>query len=203
MRVINSFDTIQGEGRHVGLPVHLIRLFGCNLNCSYCDSTFAIANCYTEICSLDLFEQIKGTKAQAILWTGGEPTIQLEEIFEFMSICGSRYEHHIETNCTNLDPRLSHFNYISFSPKNINVLRKVRAFAVRKLLALDIPKYDIKVVTDLRDVGMDMIEEATMLMPLTTFNKAKDLEIKKRVWDYCSTHGIRYSPRAHIDAGCE
>jgi len=39
--VIESFRSLQGEGRNAGRPAHFIRLAGCNLDCYWCDSAFA------------------------------------------------------------------------------------------------------------------------------------------------------------------
>ena len=41
MKVVEIFNSIEGEGKRAGLPCTFIRLFGCNLNCSYCDSRYA------------------------------------------------------------------------------------------------------------------------------------------------------------------
>ena len=38
MKVIEIFESIQGEGRWMGTPVTFIRLAGCNLHCSWCDT---------------------------------------------------------------------------------------------------------------------------------------------------------------------
>ncbi|MFH7835137.1 MAG: hypothetical protein QXL51_00900, partial [Candidatus Aenigmatarchaeota archaeon] len=57
---------------------------------------------------------------------------------------------------------------------------------------------DIKIVTDLNNIGTNMIKYATILMPLSTFNKKKDIEITRKVWNYCIKHNIKFSPRIHI-----
>ena len=60
-------------------------------------------------------------------------------------------------------------------------------------------KYDIKVVTDLDKVGVDMLEFATMLMPLSTYDYEKDIEIRQKVWNYCVEHNLLYSGRLHVE----
>ena len=40
MKVVEIFKSIDGEGKRAGLPTTFIRLFGCNLNCSYCDTRY-------------------------------------------------------------------------------------------------------------------------------------------------------------------
>lgn len=88
------------------------------------------------------------------------------------------------------------FDYIAISPKDIITAKKI-AVLIKKY-NIEKYKYDVKVVTDLDKVGVDMIPYATMLMPLTTYSK-KDLEIKKKVWNYCNLHYLQYSPRLHVD----
>src|SRR6516162_11856022 len=42
-RVAEIFGpTIQGEGRHAGVPCHFIRFGGCDFRCSWCDTPFAV-----------------------------------------------------------------------------------------------------------------------------------------------------------------
>ena len=55
---------------------------------------------------------------------------------------------------------------------------------------------DIKVVTDGK-LNKNMISQATMLMPLTTFNKKKDDEIQKTVWNLCVKLNKRFCLRQH------
>ena len=40
-----------------------------------------------------------------------------------------------------------------------------------------------------------MLKNATMLMPLTTYNEAKDKKIMQRVWEYCVQNNKIFSPR--------
>ena len=41
MKVVEIFKSIDGEGKRAGLPTTFIRLYGCNIKCSYCDSQYA------------------------------------------------------------------------------------------------------------------------------------------------------------------
>ena len=42
MKVVEIFDSIDGEGKRTGQPCTFIRLAGCNLRCSYCDTLYAL-----------------------------------------------------------------------------------------------------------------------------------------------------------------
>lgn len=196
MKIVERFRTIQGEGRYVGIPVHLIRLHGCNLDCEWCDTPQRKGE-YIEEASYDVARTLQGN---TILWTGGEPCLQLDEICEVISMSWGR-KHHLETNGTILSPKLKRFDYISFSPKTVEAAKRCMEFGLENLVSTDgkpFAKFDIKVVTDMQNVGLDIIQFATVLMPLTTGHEKKDLHIKQRVWDFCANNDKRYSPRIHI-----
>ena len=42
MKVVEIFDSIDGEGIRAGAPATFIRLAGCNLRCTYCDTVYAL-----------------------------------------------------------------------------------------------------------------------------------------------------------------
>ena len=60
MKVVEIFKSIDGEGKRAGLPTTFIRLHGCNLSCSYCDSKYACTGDeYTEMTYLTVFRLTK------------------------------------------------------------------------------------------------------------------------------------------------
>lgn len=190
LKVNEIFESIQGEGRHAGRPALFIRLSGCNLACSWCDTKYHTEG--REMSERDLAAEIEKSSQKIVIWTGGEPTLQLNQIKEVILL--THKKHHLETNGTYQDfDDLAIFDYICFSPKTKEVARELS-----RSIPLDTSFSDIKVVTDLKDTGTDMLAFATILMPLSTFNHFKDQAIKERVWNYCRDHGIRYSPRLHI-----
>lgn len=195
MKVSEFFKSIQGEGRHVGVPMMFIRLSGCNLKCSYCDSKYHVEG--KDYTIHEMVGIINKSKVGIVCFTGGEPLLQRDEMKEVIEKIQSRFSIHIETNGDLLnDSDLKNFNYISVSPKSPITAERIQM----KIYGLWIPdKFDIKVVTDLETVGMDMLQYATMLMPLTTYDTEKDKEIQKRVWTYCVNHDLRYSPRIQVD----
>ena len=49
MQISEIFDSIDGEGIRAGELCTFIRVFGCNLRCSYCDSMYAVDAGYSDV----------------------------------------------------------------------------------------------------------------------------------------------------------
>jgi len=96
--IVNEiFHSIQGESSFSGQPCVFIRLTGCNLRCSYCDTKYA----YDSGRSLEIVEIIKNVasyKCPLIEITGGEPLIQKETPALIRSLLNSGYQVLVETN---------------------------------------------------------------------------------------------------------
>lgn len=77
-KIVETFLSINGEGRKAGELSFFIRFAGCNLNCDYCDTKWANRpdTPYTEMTELELYTLAKESGAQNITITGGEPMIQ-------------------------------------------------------------------------------------------------------------------------------
>ena len=193
MKVNEIFESIQGEGKYIGQPALFIRLSGCTRACDFCDTKYHIEG--KEMKIKDVVNRIKQSKSDYIVWTGGEPMLQEEEVYEVITGTDDLY-HQLETNGDILPRAPSYFSYIAFSPKE----RKVQKNAIAFCFQLDTENidWDIKVVTDLK-MNKDMIEDATMLMPLSTYDEEKDLKIQQKVWKYCIKHNIKYTPRINVD----
>lgn len=74
MKVNEIFYSIEGEGIRAGLPCVFIRLYGCNLNCSYCDTRYSCENNeYREMSVYEIIEEVKKYKCPNVTVTGGEP----------------------------------------------------------------------------------------------------------------------------------
>ena len=75
LQVCETFASIQGESTFAGRPCFFIRLAGCNLRCSYCDTTYAFSGGQPRSIPelVDEFRVIGLTLAEV---TGGEPLLQ-------------------------------------------------------------------------------------------------------------------------------
>ncbi|MFM2291881.1 MAG: hypothetical protein RIS29_1694 [Bacteroidota bacterium] len=109
LTVVEIFNSVQGEGANVGRSATFIRLAFCNKNCAYCDTFWQTG---TEMTLAEIRSEIEKYNTKFLIWTGGEPTMQLDdEVLAYFD----GYTHAIETNGTNPVP--SRIDYISCSPK--------------------------------------------------------------------------------------
>lgn len=67
--------SLQGESTHTGLLCSFVRLTGCHLRCTYCDSEFAFKG-GQRMANADVVAQVKALGAPRVEITGGEPLLQ-------------------------------------------------------------------------------------------------------------------------------
>jgi organic radical activating enzyme len=72
--LVEEFYSIQGEGYHTGKAAYFIRLGGCDVGCSWCDSRFAWdPETYPMVSTDDIINRAAGSGADSVVVTGGEP----------------------------------------------------------------------------------------------------------------------------------
>ena len=99
MKVSEIFLSIDGEGINAGKLAVFIRLFGCNLNCSWCDSRYAICGSdFREMTVDQVIEKAESFNIKSVTLTGGEPLIH-EQIDELITGLIERgFQVNLETN---------------------------------------------------------------------------------------------------------
>ncbi len=110
------FYSLQGEGAHVGRASVFVRFAQCNLACNFCDTKFAhVMYCFNqnelESFVLALLEKERVASKPQIIFTGGEPTLQLCESEPLLN----GFYRCIETNGYQIAP--SWIEWVTFSPK--------------------------------------------------------------------------------------
>lgn len=204
MKINEIFKSIQGEGRFQGYPALFIRVSGCTRKCKWCDSKYHING--EEFTIEELVNEIDDRPETAIVvFTGGEPLLYLEEITHIISeLKGIDVKWHLETNSDLIKTQkdfndiIKTFNYIVISPKELSVVEEIIKFKNATCFKDYLERVEIKIVTDLDKINKDLVPYATSLMPYTSYNKKKDIEIRKRVWAYCVTHNLHYSARLQV-----
>lgn len=118
MKVIEIFESIQGEGMHMGKAVTFLRLAGCNLHCPWCDTKESWGDVGTEMDIELVCNRIRELGNHIVVITGGEPTI-CKELKAITNILHFKYDMYvcIETNGTNELNHNDGIDWITCSPK--------------------------------------------------------------------------------------
>jgi 7-carboxy-7-deazaguanine synthase len=97
--LIEIYKSIQGESSFAGLPCIFVRLAGCNLRCSWCDSEYTFTGGYKLSEDEVVAEIEKLAPVRLIEFTGGEPMLQERELVPLLSrLLDAGYELMIETS---------------------------------------------------------------------------------------------------------
>jgi len=97
MRITEIFHSIQGESSYAGQPCVFVRLTGCPLRCSWCDSEYTFSG-GTEMAPDDVLDRVRGYRCRLVEITGGEPLHQPEAFLLVERLCSQGYEVLIETS---------------------------------------------------------------------------------------------------------
>ncbi|WP_254934244.1 7-carboxy-7-deazaguanine synthase QueE [Cyanobium sp. WAJ14-Wanaka] len=116
--VVETFHSLQGEGLHAGRSAFFIRLGGCSVGCSWCDTKHswpAEAHPSRSLASLAAeAQQAAGAGAAFVVVTGGEPLHHnLDDLCTALAKSGLPL--HLETS--GVDPLSGRFDWITLSPK--------------------------------------------------------------------------------------
>ena len=85
MQITEIYKSIQGESTHTGLPCVFVRLTGCNLRCSWCDSAYTFSGGHRMTIEEVLVEVEELSPAGGLVEiTGGEPMLQEREVVPLM-----------------------------------------------------------------------------------------------------------------------
>lgn len=103
MKVNEIFYSIDGEGRRTGELTTFIRLYGCPLKCSYCDTRYSCEKTdenipYTEMAIEDIINEVNKYPTKNITVTGGEPLIQKDIKYLLRALSELDYDVNVETS---------------------------------------------------------------------------------------------------------
>lgn len=97
LRISEIFYSIQGETRRIGLPTAFVRLTGCPLRCTYCDTSHAFTG-GQNMSVAEVLEQIAGYEPRYVTVTGGEPLAQKSSLLLLNALCDAGYDVSLETS---------------------------------------------------------------------------------------------------------
>ena len=110
LRITEIFHSLQGETSRTGLPTVFIRLTGCPLRCSWCDTEYSFTGGTTRALD-DILAEVAGYHCPTVCVTGGEPLAQKGCLALLTALCNAGYSVSLETSgaldIADVDPRVS------------------------------------------------------------------------------------------------
>jgi 7-carboxy-7-deazaguanine synthase len=97
MRVTELFYSIQGESTYAGQPCVFVRLTGCPLRCTWCDTEYAFFG-GSEVSLERILTKVESYGCRLVEITGGEPLAQSDALALITSLCEKGFEVLIETS---------------------------------------------------------------------------------------------------------
>lgn len=97
MRVTEIFHSIQGESSYVGQPCVFVRLTGCPLRCTWCDTEYAFYG-GKEQSLKDILSQVEAYGCELVEVTGGEPLAQPDAVPLISALCERGHRVLVETS---------------------------------------------------------------------------------------------------------
>lgn len=196
--VMEIYPAAQGEGSRLGAPSIFVRLFGCNLRCTWCDTSYSInmkearavlspeevADLYYRYTLTDLLQNLKSFGRRDVVITGGEPTLYSREIGG-LARSAPDFFFTVETNGTRV-PEINDFRSIqlwSLSPKlsgsqaneTLEEKRKVDLWEWFSLTGADSSRIQLKFV--ITRVKEDLDEVSRLLVNYITYLRVLQIPI--------------------------
>jgi 7-carboxy-7-deazaguanine synthase len=206
-RVSEVFTSIQGEGPSAGTPSVFVRLQGCSVGCTWCDTRYSWdARRGDELTLEALLCRVKDAGAQNVVVTGGEPLEHpaLVPLVSGLHAMGRRVE--VETAGTEVPPPLpvDQWNVsLKLAHSGVPLERRLRGAAIERFRDLGAWfKFVVGAERDLDEVlaiqaRHGLAAERILLMPLGMLPEEQQA-LMPRVVEWCKRHGFRFSPRLHI-----
>lgn len=169
MKVCEIFKSIEGEGIRTGQAAVFVRLHGCNLRCTYCDSMYAVEGSdYEQMDVDDIYAEVLGYRAESgvkcVTLTGGEPLIHegAEELLAKLS--GSGFEVNVETNgtvpCKKRLPGL--FYTMDWKCKSSGMSNRMKLENIATLCEKDVLKFVVGAIEDLEEAEQVVAKLSSM-----------------------------------------
>ncbi len=97
LRISEIFFSLQGESTRIGLPTVFVRLTGCPLRCTYCDSTHAFSGGQS-MSVQSILDAVAKYGTRYVCVTGGEPLAQKHSLALLRALCDAGYAVSLETS---------------------------------------------------------------------------------------------------------
>lgn len=208
-RIAETFFSIQGEGATAGLPAVFVRLQGCSVGCSWCDTKYSWDPDDGSLVELDaLVAEMAAHPCRRAVITGGEPL----ESSLFAPLCRAlaarEFTLEVETSGTLPPPRDAparmQWNVsVKLAGSGVPVARRINPTAIQDFRELGAWwKFVLTGEDDLAEVlrlaeAFALPRERILLQPEAL--RREDFATRAPwVAEACKRHGFRFSPRLHL-----
>ena len=203
MQVSEIFYSIQGEGVNIGQPAIFLRLAGCHLRCSWCDSKFTWERTSgKKMSTAAIVKEIRQYPSKNLIITGGEPLLQQNALKELLGKLPKSYFVEMETSGSLKSYLHDYIDQYNCSPKLSNSFN-------REIRLEQLPpektfyKFVVDKPEDLEEIKSfiskyRLPEKHVLLMPQGT--KKRELQERSQ-WliELCKQENLRFCPRLHIN----
>jgi organic radical activating enzyme len=217
MKLVEVFPAIQGEGKTVGQARLLLRVPGCNLRCSWCDTKYATTKIKSE--ELNPLSRYTRLFAKHSKWmiTGGEPMLYQTQLLPVLEKYSPDWLE-VETSGTlpvsdpvlfdfvdlwNISPKreTDQVDGRNTEPKLLTQIPQLKDYILKFVFTATTPTQTEEFLQFIVDIGEKYglseseLKERTWIMPHT--NKAKFLN-DVTAWEFALKNGFNYSDRLHV-----
>ena len=208
LRISELFVSLQGEGPSAGTPAHFLRLQGCDVGCSWCDTKYSWDAAGGREIELDgLWEQARALgEAPLLVITGGEPLQHpaLDAVLDTALAHWGRVE--VETSGIAPPPRSHRQLHYNVSPKMPSATPRAAETWAHTKAWLAEPRATFKiVVADDGDLEQFLAWQRAHAVPnarvmLMPEGMTAEILRERGAWlaRFCVTRGLRMSPRLHV-----
>ncbi len=219
LKIAEIFYSLQGEGALTGVPSVFVRVSGCNLRCTWCDTPYTSWEPEGVAMTIEqIVDAVKETPARHVVLTGGEPMLFPPIVDLTTRLHDEAYHITIETAGTvdqpvvcdlmSISPKLAHSTPTERDGGRWAAQHERLRYQPDILKAL-MSRYDYQlkfVVSDESDLDevrhiIDAVHADPGKVQLMPEGCTEDAMRERGRWlaELCKRTGHRYSPRLHID----
>ena len=209
--IINEiFYSLQGEGQLAGVASVFVRIAGCPLRCTWCDTKYAWSESAGKDYSAEqVKEELKKYPSRYIVVTGGEPMVQNglgdfingfaeNDMHITIETAGIEFIANLRCDLMSISPKLSNAQAQNQQgAPNISILQKlIDNYNCQLKFVIDRPD-DINEVIQLADKLENVEVEKIFLMPQAV-RREEYIDKAPMVAQLCKETGFAFSPRLHV-----
>lgn len=218
LRIAEIFESVQGEGQWVGVPSTFVRVSGCNLRCSWCDTPYASWKPEGPVLEVsEVFAKVSGFKNQHVVITGGEPMLfpGVADLAERLKGTGHTITietagtvfRKLEADLMSISPKLANSTPFGTKHEKGHEAKRIDHQTLRQLLGA----YDHQLKFVVQPENPGEVEEIRELLSALGANSGKVYlmaegvtreviqERQRLLIPLCMANQWRLTPRLHID----